>query len=231
LKGPASPLYFGPERKPTAAVVPDALRQVGGLIDALPDGVAVVSQEGAILFANRQLELLTGYSRSELLRLKIEDLVPGHQRAPHRQHRAAFAKHPVQRPMGADLRVELLRKDLSELPVDIALSPLADGSGSVVAAVRYAGLRRAAQEAMRQLAIIGDRERVSRRLHGEVIHELFAIGLNLQALAAQIVDDGLRRRIEDAVSATDRAIDSLRKVIFESTDRLVEVESRLPDRH
>lgn len=150
-----------------ATALADALKQVGSLVDALPDGAAVISQEGDILFANRQLAVLTGYSGSELLRLKVEDLVPADQRDSHRHHRATFAKDPGQRPMGADLRIELLRSDGSDLPVDIALSPLADGSGSVVAAVRDARLRRAAEEAMRHVAIIGDRERVSECLHGE----------------------------------------------------------------
>jgi signal transduction histidine kinase len=61
---------------------------------------------------------------------------------------------------------------------------------------------------------MGDRERLSQRLHREVIHELFAIGLNLQALALQAIDDAERRRLEDAVTSTDRAIDALRKAIF-----------------
>lgn len=200
-----------------AAVVADALKPVGELIDALPDGVAVVSRDGVIVYTNRELERLTGYTRSELLKLKVDDLVPDHQRIRHRQHRADYARRPMQRPMGADLRIDLRTKDSSELPVDIALSPLADGSGSVVAAIRDARLRRSAEEAMRRLAVMGDRERVSRRLHEEVIRELFAIGLNLQALALQMVDDAMRRRLEEAVSSTDQAIDSLRTVIFEST--------------
>lgn len=200
------------------AVVAGALGQVADLIDALPDGVAIVSLEGAIAYTNRELELMTGYSRSELLQLTVEDLVPDHQRVRHRRHRADFARRPMRRPMGADLRIDLQVKDGSELPVDIALSPLADGSGSVVAAIRDARLRRSAEGAMRRLAVMGDRERLSRRLHEEVIQELFAIGLNLQGMNSQMVDDATRRRLEEAVSSTDQVIDALRRLVFEWTD-------------
>ncbi len=106
------------------------------------------------------------------------------------------------------------------MPVDTALSPSDDGSGSVIAAVRDARLRRSAEQAAHRLAVMDDRERVSRRLHGEVIHELFAIGLNLQALASEVVDDTTRRRLDDAVSSTDQAIQALREVIFESNNLL-----------
>ena len=200
------------------AVVAGALEQVGGLIDALPDGVAVVALEGAIVYTNRELEIMTGYSRSELLQLAVEDLVPDHRRVRHRQHRTEYGRRPMQRPMGGDLRIDLRVKDGSELPVDIALSPMADGSGSVVVAIRDARLRRSAEEAMRRLAVMGDRERLSRRLHEEVIQELFAIGLNLQGLTSLMVDHAMQRRLEEAVSSTDQAIDSLRRVVFEWTD-------------
>lgn len=197
-------------------VLAEALRQVGGLIDAIPDGVAVISRQGAIGYANHELEALTGYSRSELLKLKVENLIPTNRRARHRKQRVEYRKRPVRRPMGTDLQIDLLRKDGSELPVDIALKPLADGSGSVVIAVRDDRLRRSVEAANRRLAVVSDRERVSRRLSGEVIHELFAIGLNLQGLASEIVDEGLRIRIENAVLATDGA--ALRTALFEPVD-------------
>lgn len=101
--------------------------------------------------------------------------------------------------------------------MDIALSPLGDSSGAVIAAVRNARLRRFAEQAMRRLAVAEDRERMSRRLRGDVIHDLFAIGLNLQALALQSDEETIRRRLDDAVSSTDRVINALRHVIFETT--------------
>jgi signal transduction histidine kinase len=71
---------------------------------------------------------------------------------------------------------------------------------------------------MRRLAVMGDRERLSRRIHEEVIQELFAIGLNLQGMTLQMVDDATRRRLEEAVSSTDQVIDALRRLVFEWTD-------------
>ncbi len=191
---------------------------VEGLLDALPDAVAIVDAAGVIVLANRQLEILSGYAADELLGTDVDTLVPEDDRERHRSHRAGFASHPAQRPMGVSLETELRRKDGGVLPVDIALSPLGDASGSVIAAIRDATLRRSAEAATRRLAVIEDRERVSRRLYGEVIHQLFALGLNLQALAAKSEDYGVKRRLDEAVSGTDQAIDALRSVIFEGIE-------------
>jgi signal transduction histidine kinase len=99
--------------------------------------------------------------------------------------------------------------------VDIALSPLSDVSGGVVAVIRDATLRRAAALAINRIGVIEYRERISRRVQDHVIHELFAIGLDLQALASQ-ADEPPRQRLDEAISSTDRAIHTLRAVIFES---------------
>lgn len=68
-----------------------------------------------------------------------------------------------------------------------------------------------------RLAVIADHDRMSRRLNAEVIHELFAVGLKLQALASQINDITLRMQFEEAISAADRAIQSVRGMVFDST--------------
>lgn len=72
-------------------------------------------------------------------------------------------------------------------------------------------------EEIGRLAVIADHERMSRRLNAEVIHELFAVGLRLQALASQISDITIRVQLEDAISSTDKAIHAVRGMVFEWT--------------
>jgi signal transduction histidine kinase len=118
--------------------------------------------------------------------------------------------------MGVNLDIYLRRKDGSEFPADIALSPLQTGSGIVVvAALRDATERKLAQERLHRLAVLEDRERIAKELHDGVIQALFAVGMNLQATEAKANDpDAVRTRLSGAVDSIDMAIRDLRNYIF-----------------
>lgn len=102
------------------------------LIDAAPDGIVIVNQEGRIVLVNSQTEKLFGYRRAELLNQPVEILVPPKARGKHRFHRAGFMSGPLLRPMGAGLELYGLRKDGTEFPVEISLSPIQTDSGLLV---------------------------------------------------------------------------------------------------
>ncbi|HEV7678871.1 MAG TPA: PAS domain S-box protein [Candidatus Dormibacteraeota bacterium] len=121
-----------------------------GLVDALPDGLVIADDEGRIVYANRQLEEMSGYSAAELRGMHIEALVPERMRPLHERHRGRYLSQPSLRPMGAGLQIVLLRKDGGEIPVDISLSPLdTPGTRVVLAAVRDVTDRREAEERLR----------------------------------------------------------------------------------
>lgn len=105
------------------------------LFTSLPDAIVVVDSEGRIAEANPQTESLFGYACSELLGSPIEILIPERCRHSHAAHLGEYAHHPRVRPMGAGLDLHGRRKDGSEFPADILLSPMETERGRQVLAV------------------------------------------------------------------------------------------------
>lgn len=127
-------------------------RRFRELIEDAPDGVLQIDGSGKISLANRAAEILFGYTREELLRLAVDELVPEGQRANHARHRANFIQAGVSRPMGLGLNLFGRRKDGSEFPVEISLSHVKAPSGvSVTAVVRDVTERKRMEEHVRAL--------------------------------------------------------------------------------
>jgi PAS domain S-box-containing protein len=121
------------------------------LLDVAPDAMVVADAAGRVVAANRHSEALLGYARDELVGQPIEMLLPERFRGRHLEHRAAYGKDPRPRGMGTGLALFASRKDGSEIPVEISLSPFGHGNDRVViAALRDVSERRKMQDALRQ---------------------------------------------------------------------------------
>jgi PAS domain S-box-containing protein len=105
------------------------------ILEAIPDAVAAVNQQGVIIQVNSQTETLFGYTRDELIGQGVEMLVPDDQRPQHHLHREHFHQQPKIRRMGSGLDLYGRRRDGSEFPVEISLSPIATGDGTIVLSV------------------------------------------------------------------------------------------------
>ena len=121
------------------------------ILEAIPDAVAAVNQQGVIIQVNSQTEALFGYTRDELIGQKVEILVPDRQRPQHHLHREHFHRQPKIRRMGSGLDLYGRRREGSEFPVEISLSPVATADGTMVLSV---------------IRDISDRKRVADELRG-----------------------------------------------------------------
>src|SRR5262249_22256811 len=94
------------------------------VVEAAPNAMIMVGRDGKINLVNKQVEPLFGYTREELLGQPIEILVPQRLRAEHPAYRDSFFEDPRARPMGAGRDLFGVRKDGSEVPIEIGLNPI-----------------------------------------------------------------------------------------------------------
>lgn len=190
----------------------------GPLWQAVPDGLLLVDLDGAIVAANSVIEEMFGFESDALTGAAVETLVPLDLRDRHVRHRADRGQHALPRPMAASRLLHGVRADGSKVPVLVSLSSLnLAGELFTLAVVRDLSERVATEqragEARRREAIADERDRIANDLHDEVIQQVFAIGLGLQAIPDRIDDHDAATRITAAVDGLDDVITTIRRTI------------------
>jgi two-component system, sensor histidine kinase len=207
-------------------VPPDLARSA---LDAAPDAMIIIDAAGIIRFTNRQVSAVFGYEHDEIIGQSIEVLLPERFRARHIVHREHYVRSVRTRPMGAGLALFGRRRNGSEFPVEISLSPIEDQDRTLIAAaIRDVTERkrieaelivaREAAEAARELADQA-RESADRANQGKsrflatASHDLRQ---PLQTL--ELLNGTLRRRATDhhsidALSQQEQAIGSMSRLL------------------
>ncbi len=194
----------------------EALRRA---LDAAPDGIVIVDDDGMIVFVNPMMSTMFGYTSAELVGTNVDALLPEDLRAHHQDLRDGYTKNPHSRQMGSGLELRGRHKTGDVFPVEIGLSPMQGALNDfVVAVVRDVTERRRVamelRQAQEEVALLDDRERIARDLHDTVIQRLFAIGLSLQGALNASVDSKTTNRVEAAIDEIDGTIRDIRAAIF-----------------
>ncbi len=180
------------ERKQAQATL-ERLREVRAtearsraLLDTAPDAMVIVDRAGNITLVNGQAEALFGYTRSELVGQAIEILIPPGLRTNHSAHREAYVREHRVRAMGTGLELRGQRKDGTEFPIEVSLSPLeAEGGLLVSSTIRDISERKKAEQQRASLAALvesSDDAIIGKSLDGVVTswnegaHRLFGYG-------------------------------------------------------
>jgi PAS domain S-box-containing protein len=179
-----------------------------GLVDAAPDGIVIVGGDGRIDLVNVQAARLFGYTPDELVGQEVERLIPERVRGAHVRHRTGYVAAPTTRPMGAGMDLVGRRKDGTEFPVEISLSPMTTSEGTlVISVIRDVTERKRTEERI---------QRLNEDLRGRVA-ELDAVNQELEAFSYSVSHD---------LRAPLRGIDGFSQALLEDYEDKLDDEGR-----
>ena len=208
-----------------------AEEQFRAFVESAPDAMIVVGATGEIILANQRAELLFGYTREELLGRELEMLMPAEIAERYAALRNEYLKGPTSRSMGTGLELYGVRKDGSEFPVEMSLSPIRTREGVVISSsIRDITERKQLEQTSRQAAILKERNRLARDVHDTLAQDLTSIVLQLEGC-----EDILTQNPQEAQKHIVRARSVARSSLQEVRHSLLVMhapilhESSLPD--
>lgn len=242
ISTPDGMLAFAFVRDVTERVTVEAARRrdlsrFTALLESAPDGVVLTDRDGRIVLVNARVEQMFGYTRRELLERPVDLLLPGRLAQQHAAERAAYGETPQARPMGAGRELVGRRKDGSEFPVDIALSPVEMPEGPMITAfvrdisdrVEQRQLERDLDERrslLLNLVSAGEEERrrIAGDIHDDSIQAITAAGIRLQLLRRALSDPGQLSLLASLEETIQLSITRLRNLLFELRPPALETE-------
>ena len=195
------------ERKKAEEALRKSETMLQSLFASAPDATILVDNEGKIMRVNKQVEALFGYSQEELIGKSIDILLPSRFRPMHARHRAKYISEPRLRTMGAGLELSARRKDGSEFPVDIMLSPLQTEQGPmVISAMRDISESKRMQAELAELQrrfldhLETERINLAQELHDGPIQDMYGVIFRLKSITAS--ENGEQESITEAQVAS-----------------------------
>jgi PAS domain S-box-containing protein len=191
---------------------------VGSVLDSAPDAMIIIDSAGVIVFANRQVSALFGHESADIVGKNVEMLLPERFRQRHIGHRRGYTGNVRVRPMGAGLDLFGIRKDGTEFPVEISLSPIGkEGDITVAAAIRDVSERKRVEQALTDARRDAEHaNRAKSRFLATASHDLRqplqTLGLLNGALRRMIADPECQEVLtqqEEAIDAMSRLLNAL----------------------
>jgi PAS domain S-box-containing protein len=187
------------------------------VVETAPDAIVLVNPEGRIVLVNPQAEHMFGYAQQELMGQPVEILVPDRFRGGHAHNRSAYLRKPVLRLMGVGQELCVVRKDGSEFPVEISLSPIETVDGTLVSStIRDITERKELAQQARRSTILEERSRMARDVHDTVAQGFTGIVLNLEAAEEASADlpEEVRNRIARARDVARQNLEEVRRSVL-----------------
>ncbi|HLF74307.1 MAG TPA: PAS domain S-box protein [Anaerolineales bacterium] len=218
------------ERKKVEEALRESEATARMILDTSPDAVVITDEAGRIVRVNAQIESLFGYQPGEVLGKPVETLIPERFRERHMQHQLTYEEKRYRRSMGLGMELFGRRKDNSEFPVDVMLTPISTIKGwDVMITVRDSTERKRMEQALREsygrlqvlsrrLVEVQEEERrvLARELHDRVGQTLAALNINLIIMSGQLPEEALQRlgsRLDDSMQLVSDAITLVRNVM------------------
>jgi PAS domain S-box-containing protein len=194
------------------------------LLESASQAIISVNRDGRITLANRRTEEMFGYRREELLGSPIEMLLPESKRGKHKRHREDYFEQPHLRPMGIGMELAGRRRDGTEFPVEVSLSPIESSEG--VFGIAFVSDITQRKELEEQLSHAQKMEAVG-RLAGGVAHDFNNMltvisGYNLMIMEELQPDNPLREYAEEIGRAADRAAAVTNQLLAFSRRQLIQ---------
>jgi PAS domain S-box-containing protein len=202
----------------------EAEEKFRGIVEAAPDAIVLANREGRIIMTNPQVELMFGYAQQELIGQPVEILVPARFHSGHIDHRSDYSKKPVARAMGKGRKLTAVRKDGSEFPIEVILTPVETAHGTVVASIiRDITERNQLLQQTRRATILEERSRMARDVHDTLAQGFTGIVLHLEA-----AEEGAENLTEEVQNRIRRARDVARENLAEIRRSILALSSALP---
>jgi two-component system CheB/CheR fusion protein len=195
------------------------------IVESAPDAMILSDESGRIVLMNAQAELLFGRQRADLIGQPFEILLSERFRQKYSSHTASYLLGPDAQPNGSGLDLFGLRKDGTEFPVEVRLSPLRATDTTLVSAiVRDVSQQRAQAKENQQSAVMHERHRMARDVHDTLAQGFAGVVVQLQA-----AESAFKSRPEEALSHITRArelaqasLGEARKSVLSLTEQQVE---------
>ncbi len=175
------------------------------IVEASPSGLLLVDEAGTIVMANPCVLAQFGYSEAELLGQSVELLLPASTRAIHRNHRTTYIEEPQARPMGRGRELYGARKDGTEFPVEIGLTPLrVNGRTYVLASVVDITERRRLEEQLRRTERIAELGTLASGMAHEIGTPMNVILGRAEYLLERVTEEPIKKSLQIIVTQVER---------------------------